>query len=71
MELKRSSSKVLIKSCILLIAPLMELKHLNDLLNEAQERAFNRTAYGIETKSHKLSPAFSRAFNRTAYGIET
>ena len=49
----------------------MELKQGKDLKEPVFLTAFNRTAYGIETKEEPPMGEKVGTFNRTAYGIET
>ncbi len=57
---------------LLLIEPLLELKHSCIFPCMCRFGAFNRTTFGIETIfRHSNMRCFCRTFNRTTFGIET
>ncbi len=71
MELKPKKAKIDIRYILLLIEPLLELKHSLGYHSEGNFYAFNRTTFGIETFYNAVLIQAPNAFNRTTFGIET
>ena len=62
MELKHGNAIDNAPLFMLLIAPLMELKHICRFSVHIPSNPFNRTAYGIETTYTKLESVLNKGF---------